>query len=165
MPSTSPSSSQPAPRASQIRVLRQYRIVFNAVKSHFRQVEREVGLGGAQVWALSAIGAAPGIGIKALARALDIQQSTASNLVKGLAERTLLTAARSGSDRRTVALTLTAAGAALLARAPGPYSGVLPEALAQLDDATLTRMETDLTALITLLGADQAGAAVPLAHS
>jgi len=37
------------------RVLRQFRVVFNAVKTHFRQVEREAGVGGAQLWALSVI--------------------------------------------------------------------------------------------------------------
>ena len=47
------------------RVLRQFRQVFNAVKTHFRQVEKTVGLGGAQVWALSVIRDIPGIGIGA----------------------------------------------------------------------------------------------------
>ena len=50
-----------------------------------------------------------------------------------------------------------------LAHSPGPFSGVLPEALAQLDDATLARMETDLTRLIGLLDADEASAGLPLA--
>ncbi|HWJ96252.1 MAG TPA: MarR family transcriptional regulator, partial [Telluria sp.] len=45
------------------RVLRQFRIVFNAVKTHFRQVEREAGVGGAQLWALSVIERTPGIGV------------------------------------------------------------------------------------------------------
>ena len=36
-----------------VAVLRQFRQVFNAVKSHFQQVEKTVGMGGAQVWALS----------------------------------------------------------------------------------------------------------------
>jgi hypothetical protein len=44
------SSTQPS-----TRVLRQFRVVFNSVKTHFRQVEREAGLGGAQLWALSVI--------------------------------------------------------------------------------------------------------------
>ncbi|HAV36987.1 MAG TPA: MarR family transcriptional regulator, partial [Massilia sp.] len=50
--------------------LRQFRIVFNAVKNHFRQVERDAGLGGAQLWALSVIAQSPGIGVTDLARAL-----------------------------------------------------------------------------------------------
>ena len=34
-------------------VLRKFRQVFNAVKNHFQQLEKKVGIGGAQVWALS----------------------------------------------------------------------------------------------------------------
>ena len=48
---------------SSTRVLRQFRVVFNAVKTHFRQVEREAGVGGAQLWALSVIDRRPGIGV------------------------------------------------------------------------------------------------------
>lgn len=36
-----------ADKAAAVRVLRQFRIVFNTVKSHFRQVERDTGIGGA----------------------------------------------------------------------------------------------------------------------
>ena len=35
--------------------LRGFRQVFNAVKTHFRQLENRSGLGGAQIWALSII--------------------------------------------------------------------------------------------------------------
>ncbi|MBD8528543.1 MULTISPECIES: MarR family winged helix-turn-helix transcriptional regulator [unclassified Massilia] len=146
------------------RVLRQFRIVFNSVKTHFRQVEREAGLGGAQLWALSVIAQTPGIGVTELARALDIHQSTASNLVRTLTQRGLISAAREGVDRRGVALRALPAADELLRRAPLPFAGVLPDALSSLDDATLQRMEADLARLITLLAADEAGAQVPLAH-
>ena len=49
------------------QVLRRFRLVFNAVKSHFQQVEKRAGIGGAQLWALSVIGAAPDIGMGGLA--------------------------------------------------------------------------------------------------
>jgi DNA-binding MarR family transcriptional regulator len=145
------------------RVLRQFRVVFNAVKSHFRQVEREAGLGGAQLWALSVIERSPGIGVTELARALDIHQSTASNLIKALVERGLINAAREGIDRRGVALRVLPEGEQLLRKAPGPFAGVLPDALAGLDSETLARLEQDLAKLIDALAADEAAAAVPLA--
>lgn len=146
------------------RVLRQFRIVFNAVKSHFRQVEREAGLGGAQLWALSVVERMPGIGVTGLARELDIHQSTASNLIKALIERGLVRALRESSDRRNVALRLTAEGETLLQRAPTPFAGVLPGALASLDPATLVRLEHDLSLLIGALAADDSSARVPLAQ-
>ncbi|MBZ2209755.1 MarR family winged helix-turn-helix transcriptional regulator [Massilia soli] len=160
-------SGVPAPSLdddASVRVLRQFRIVFNTVKAHFRQVERDTGIGGAQLWALSEIRATPGIGVNDLARALDVHQSTASNLVKSLLDKGLVMAVRSGRDRRIVLLSLLPAGAALLDSAPAPFAGVLPGALAGLDLATLNRLETDLASVIALLQGDPAGAKVPLAE-
>ncbi|RJG22857.1 MarR family winged helix-turn-helix transcriptional regulator [Massilia cavernae] len=159
-PSLTPAGDGPA--AS--RVLRQFRIVFNAVKTHFRQVERDAGIGGAQLWALSEIAASPGIGVNDLARALDVHQSTASNLVKTLMERGLVQAARNDKDRRIVLLSLLPAGAAVLASAPAPFTGVLPSALAGLDLDTLNRLEGDLARLIERLEADPAGAKIHLSE-
>jgi DNA-binding MarR family transcriptional regulator len=144
------------------QVLRQFRQVFNAVKSHFQQVEKTLGLGGAQVWALSVVRDHPGLSIGALARTMDIHQSTASNLVKALAERGLVAAAKEGADRRTVQLHLLPAGARLLKDSPGPFNGLLPSALRSLDEQTLERLREDLGVLIVALGADERGAKIPL---
>lgn len=145
------------------RVLRQFRIVFNAVKTHFRQVEKDSGMGGAQVWALSVIQARPGLGMNELARAMDVHQSTASNLVKALLERNLITTEKGNQDRRAICLFLTADGANALQSAPAPFSGVLPNALASLDDLTLQRLEKDLSELIAVLATDESSANTPLA--
>ena len=93
---------------------------------------------------------------------MDVHQSTASNLVKSLVERDLVVAAKDGPDRRAVQLRVTAAGGRVLRRAPGPLTGVLPQALASLDAKTLARLEKDLAALITALDADERGANIPL---
>jgi DNA-binding MarR family transcriptional regulator len=146
------------------RVLRQFRQIFNAVKSHFQRVEKKVGLGGAQVWALSVIQARPAIGVSDLARAMNIHQSTASNLVKTLVERELVVAERQGTDRRAVQLQLLPAGRRLLRRSPGPFAGVLPDALAALDAKTLKRLERDLAQLLAVLQPDEAAADIPLAE-
>ena len=147
---------------SAARVLRRFRIVFNAVKSHFREVEKKTGLAGAQFWALSVIRRQPGAGVNELARAMDVHQSTASNLVRTLLEQELVEVRRNGPDRRTVQLHVLPAGARLLRRAPGPFTGVLPQALATLDVATLARLEHDLGQLIAALDVDERGARVPL---
>jgi DNA-binding MarR family transcriptional regulator len=145
-----------------VRVLRRFRLVFNTVKSHFRAVEKKAGLAGAQVWALSVVAGEPGIGVGALARAMDIHQSTASNLVKPLLEGGLLLVERSGSDRRAVQLHITPQGARVLRKAPGPFTGVLPDALARLDAATLGRLDRDLGKLIDVLGVPPHGGKLPL---
>ena len=155
-----PASSTEADPAA--RVLRRFRLVFNAVKSHFRAVENKAGISGAQLWALSVVHAHPGIGVGELARAMDVHQSTASNLLRVLVEKGLVATQRGDEDRRAVQLHATARGARALAKAPGPFSGVLPEALARLDKRTLARLERDLGVLIAQLGADEGGAGIPL---
>ena len=146
------------------RVLRQFRLVFNAVKTHFRQVEKKAGVGGAQLWALSVIRSRPGMGVNGLARAMDIHQTTASNLVKALAASGMVRAQRNGPDRRAVQLHLLPCGERVLRRAPGPFIGVLPEALDRLDAQTLRRLEADLAILIAELNADERGAGIPLSQ-
>lgn len=146
------------------RVLRRFRVVFNAVKTHFQQVEKKAGVGGAQVWALNVIQQQPDIGVGGLAKAMDIHQTTASNLVKAMVTSDLVVARRQASDRRAIQLRLTPAGARVLKRAPGPYAGVLPQALAALDIETLDRLDSDLGKLLEVLQADERGAGIPLAQ-
>jgi len=161
-PDTATAATDRAEREAQ--VLRRFRSVFNAVKTHFQQVEKKAGIGGAQVWALSLIQAQPGIGVGALARSMDVHQTTASNLVRSLVEAGLVESARSGVDRRASQLTATRAGQRVLAKAPGPFTGVLPEALARLDADTLARLDGDLCTLLTLLDPEQRGERIPLSQ-
>jgi DNA-binding MarR family transcriptional regulator len=145
-----------------IRVLRQFRLVFNTVKAHFREVEKRAGIAGAQVWALSVVREQPGIGVSGLARAMDIHQSTASNLLKPLLEQGLVAADRA-ADKRALHLRISPAGTRVLRKAPMPLTGVLPRALGQLDTRTLARLERDLDALVAVLGHANARASrVPL---
>ena len=148
-----------------IAVLRQFRQVFNAVKSHFQQVEKTVGMGGAQVWALSVVREQPGIGVGALAKAMSIHQSTASNLVRTLIDREMVVAVKQGADRRAVQLNLLPAGAKVLKNAPGPFAGLLPDALKALPADTLVRLQSDLGQLIVKIAADEAGASIPLSDN
>lgn len=146
------------------KVLRRFRVVFNAVRTHFRQMEKQVGLGGAQVWALSVIKANPGIGMGEVASNMDIHQSTASNLIKTLIRKELITLEKAPTDRRNVRLKILPAGSRLLKKVSGPFEGVLPEALSSLSGDTLQRLDEDLGLLIGLLNADEAAEETPLAN-
>jgi DNA-binding MarR family transcriptional regulator len=139
------------------QVLRRFRLVFNTVQRHFRAVETRAGISGAQVWALSVLATRPGIGVNELARAMHVHQSTASNLLRSLMAAGLVVSERAGEDRRTVQLEVTAQGQKVLAKAPPPLTGVLPEALARLDRTTLSRLDRDLGELISQLHADPRG--------
>jgi len=152
------------PSPPEVRVLRRFRLVFNAVKTHFQQVEKKAGVGGAQLWALSVIRAHPGIGVSKLASTMDVHQTTASNLVKALVTADMVVTEKNGPDRRAVQLRVLPAGSRVLRKAPGPFAGVLPEALATLDAATLERLDHDLALLIEALHADDHAAGIPLAQ-
>lgn len=130
------------------------------MKTHFQQVEKRAGIGGAQLWALSVVRQRPGIGVNELARAMDVHQTTASNLVKALVTQDMLAARKNGQDRRTVQLHVLPAGTKVLRKAPSPFHGVLPEALAQLDGKLLARLDKDLAVLIAVLSAaEESGSA------
>ncbi len=159
-----PMLSAAEPPEAAARVLRRFRTVFNAVKTHFQQVQRSAGIGGAQLWALSVIEAQPAIGVGGLAKAMDIHQSTASNLLKALLKLDLVSTHRDGADRRALRLRVTAAGARVLRKAPGPFAGVLPDALAQLDAEVLLRLDQDLGLLLQKLHQDERAAGIPLAQ-
>lgn len=157
-----PVQAPPELSESATRVLRRFRLVINTVKTHFQQVEKQTGLGGAQLWALGVIASRPGVGTGELARAMDIHQSTASNLVKSLVARDLVKADKDGNDRRVVRLSLLPAGRDVLDKAPGPLNGVLHQALTTLDADTLARLDADLASLIAALGGDESNANLPL---
>lgn len=156
--------SQRALSSSSSQVLRRFRVVFNAIRNHFHQVEKQVGISGAQVWALSAIRAEPGIGLGGLAGRMDIHQSTASNLVKTLLRNELILVEKDAHDKRHVHLQVTPKALTLLKDVPGPFEGVLPDALAKLDAQTLARLDHDLGQLIALIKADETAGRLPLAQ-
>ena len=99
-----------------------------------------------------------------LARSMDIHQSTASNLVKTLQRKNLISLTKAEQDRRNVMLHVLPAGLASLAQVPGPFEGVLPGALGDLPPETLQRLDQDLGMLIKILKADEQAAGIPLAE-
>lgn len=157
-------ASHNASSATPAQVLRSFRMVFNSIRTHFQQVEKKVGLGGAQVWALSVIRDQPGIGMGDLARRMDIHQSTASNLVKSLLQKKLILMEKDTLDKRYVHLQVAPKAQALLQTVPGPFEGLLPVALKRLSPATLQRLEHDLGELIALIHADEDAGQLPLAQ-
>lgn len=143
-------------------LLQQFRMILQAVKTHFVQVERKTGVGGSKVWALSLIGARPGMGVGDLAQAMCIRQPTASQMVKQLQLLGYLEARPHPTDRRALQLYLMSNGKALLEKAPLPHAGVLPQAIDELDDATVHRMRHDLDTLSRVMGVNIAGATTTL---
>lgn len=133
--------------------LRQFRVIFGAVRQHFKAIEKTCGVSGAQIWAMAALRQTPGMKVSELAQALSIHPSTASNLLDKIEKAGLIRRERNSVDQRVVKLYLTAAGDKALEKAPQPLTGILTHALGQLPDDALTRLNQDLAALIAQMGA------------
>lgn len=129
-------------------VLGRFREVFRAAKLHFAAVKKVAGVSGAQLWALSEINAQPGLRVSDLAQKMSLHQSTVSNLVENLNSSGLLRRVREAGDNRVVRLQLTSAGKKVVARAPKPARGVLPDALEKLDRRALKKLSTSLDSLV-----------------
>jgi DNA-binding MarR family transcriptional regulator len=142
--------------------LRRFRIVFSTVKKHFQDIESKCGVSGAQLWAIAEIASSPGLRVTELARAMSVHQSTASNLV-GELERKELVRKERGADQRVVRLYLSEQGNELVARAPKPMIGVLPDALQRLPEDVLNSLTANMDVLIDMMQLkDKAAATKPL---
>jgi MarR family transcriptional regulator, organic hydroperoxide resistance regulator len=148
-----------------LEVLRQFRVLFRAIKQHYRRVEERAGVSGAQLWAMERVAAAPGIGVGQLARELAVHQSTASNLVHRLADEQLIERRREGADLRNVQLYLTPKGEEVVSRAPPPLQGVLQHALSTLPAESLAALQQRLGELIAAVQElDESARATPLSE-
>jgi DNA-binding MarR family transcriptional regulator len=120
------------------------REVIRAFNVATKKLERRFGLSGAQLEALEILRDNPGLSASDLACRTAIDQSTASVVVKRLADAELVERRKHDNDRRRTQLTLTARGEAALQSAP-------PSIPARLRDAFMRMAHDDRVALTTLL--------------
>ncbi|MDP8568555.1 MarR family winged helix-turn-helix transcriptional regulator [Methylophilus aquaticus] len=135
-------------------VLKQFRIIFGTIKQHFREIEVACGISGSQLWLLNEIANRPELGVSRLAENMAIHQSTCSLLVEKLVKKQLVAKQRLSEDQRKVGLMVTEAGKAILAKAPQPVDGILPQVLADLSQADLATLQASLNLVIAKLDAE-----------
>ena len=136
-------------RASQIReILKCFRTVVKSVKRHSEKIKEKCGVSGAELWVLGELSNRPGMRSSDLAKVLSIHQSTLSNLLDKLDRKNFIWRERSKDDQRVVRLYLTEAGEEVIKHAPGPAQGVLVDALRNLSDETLFKLEESLGTLV-----------------
>lgn len=133
---------------SPLSVLQRFRVLIRTAQRHSQWIERQSGVTGAQLWALQELSEGPGLRVGELANLMALHQSTASNMIDKLESAGLVRKERTSADQRVVRLYLTDSGAELLTLAPSPARGVLPEALRQLPEHELSRLQQDLDALL-----------------
>ncbi len=158
------SSAPLAENMLDLEVLRQFRVIFKSVRRHFQSIEEKLGISGSLLWAISEIAEQPGLSVTALARAMSIHQSTASNIVARLVELDLVRKARKPDDNRMTGLFITDQGQSQLQQAPGPVRGLLPDAIEKLPYRTLRELHQNLQVLLEQMESlETQGSETPLA--
>ncbi|HEU4626755.1 MAG TPA: MarR family winged helix-turn-helix transcriptional regulator [Steroidobacteraceae bacterium] len=135
----------------ELETLQEFRTIFASARRHDAEVRQLARISGSQLWALSEIARSGGMRVNDLAERMALHQTTSSNLVNALVERKLVQRARDEEDARVVRLHVTTEGKRLLLRAPGPYTGLLVDALRRLDAAELNRLRKSLAVLSHLI--------------
>jgi DNA-binding MarR family transcriptional regulator len=84
---------------------------------------------------------------------MQVRQSTASNLLDKLEERTFIRRERQTRDTRVVCLYLTPSGQAVVKDVPGPMQGRMRNALQQMSATELKGLDRGISRLMELLNA------------
>lgn len=152
-----------ASEAAHVEALKKLRIVIRAAQRHSAWIEKQCGVSGAELWIMQELHERPGLRVGEIAEKLAIHQTTTSNLLDSLTKSGFVVKTRDPDDHRVVRLALSAQGAELLARAPKPVRGLLPEALRKLDQKGLTELNRGLQELLNVIeSVDEAYGLQPL---
>ena len=125
------------------RAVGNLRAVIRAFNVVTKQLERRLGLSGAQLDVLECLKANPGLSLSDLATRSATDQSTVSVVTKRLVERGLVHREVMDDDKRRVTLTLTPAGEQLLREAGPSVSSRLRSGFSQMaegDRSALTML-------------------------
>lgn len=118
--------------AAPSRAMSALREVMRAFNVATKKLERQLGLSGSQLEALEILKENPGLSATDLAARSATDQSTASVVVKRLADAGLVDRRLEDGDRRRANLSLTCEGHALLAKAPPSVPSRLRDAFARM---------------------------------
>ncbi|MGE5652150.1 MarR family winged helix-turn-helix transcriptional regulator [Noviherbaspirillum sp. UKPF54] len=132
--------------------LKKLRIVIRAAQRHSAWIEKQCGVAGAQLWLMQELEEMPGLRVGEIADRMAIHQTTVSNLLDTLEKRGMVVKTRDPVDQRAVRLALSDDGRKLLASAPKPARGLLPEALRQMEPEQLAQLDRGLQELLDSIG-------------
>jgi DNA-binding MarR family transcriptional regulator len=114
------------------------RRVFQVVNEQSKQVERETGLTGPQVWAIKVISSHGTLRVSELAARMYLHPTTVVGIIDRLEKRGLACRTRSLEDRRVVDVSLTEEGRSLVAHTPEVASNKITQGLESLSREELT---------------------------
>ena len=131
------------------------RRIVRALRLSARAAEGRLGISGAQLFVLHQLAQGDASSIDELAARTLTHQSSVSVVVSRLAERGLVVRRTSPDDARRTVIALTAAGRALLRRAPEVGQERLIRGLERLRPSQRRLLASQLTALVRALEVDR----------
>lgn len=142
-----------SPRPDLTAALDAVRRIVRVLRQSSARAERELGLGGAQLFVLHQLAEAPAGSINELAERTYTHQSSVSVVVRRLVEQGLVARRPSPDDARRRELRLTTAGRRLVSRAPMPAQVDLIRGLAALRGEELATLNRLLRRVVQRMGA------------
>ena len=139
------------------------RRITRAIDLHSRELMKLVGLTSPQLAALQSIGRLQPITVGALAKSIHLSQATLTSILTRMEARTLVSRARSNSDRRIVVVELTEKGRAVLESAPSLLKDRFRHELLKLQEWEQTQMLTTLQRIAAMMDAEKIDASPVLA--
>ncbi|HZZ93411.1 MAG TPA: MarR family transcriptional regulator [Usitatibacter sp.] len=122
------------------------RSIVRALRVNAHAIERQAGIGGAQLFVLQQLARGPARSMNELAQRTHTHQSSVSVVASRLAERGLIVRSPSSADRRRLEIALTPKGRALLRGAPVTVQARLIEGLRKLPAHRLAALAQGLHA-------------------
>ncbi len=139
------------------------RRITRAIDLHSRALMQQVGLTSPQLAALQAIGRLQPITVGALAKSIHLSQATLTGILTRMEAGTLVSRARSDSDRRIVVVELTEKGRAVLESAPSLLKDQFRHELLKLQEWEQTQMLATLQRMAAMMDAEEVDASPVLA--
>jgi DNA-binding MarR family transcriptional regulator len=145
----SPTSS---PRPAVAQSVEAIRRILRALRLAARETQMAAGLSAAQLFVLQSLADGTEASLSDLAERTLTDRSSVAAVVDRLLDAKLIVRGTAAVDRRRAAITLTAAGRAVLARSPEPPGALLVSALQSLPQRRVRALADGLTALVSAMG-------------
>jgi len=136
-------------------ILDSVRRIVRALRESSRAAEGRVGVSGAQLFVLQKLADAGALSLNELAERTLTHQSSVSVVVSRLEEAGFVRRARSAEDARRLEITLTRAGQALLAKAPGAAQELLIGGVRKLSPRERQQLARGLARLVDAMGIEE----------
>jgi len=133
-------------------VLDDFRRIVGVLRRSSRAAQQRLGVTGAQLFVLKTLSLSQSLSLNDLAARTRTHQSTVSVVVKRLVESGLVRRAISEVDARSVDLTLTPRGGALLRKAPDAAQEHLIEGIERLSGLQRKALAASLHGLVRAMG-------------